>query len=135
MKSMKMSRELEEELLNKLNPHTLVIVHAGADQIIGELLSVHSDGGMDIKNPRRILRLQQVEPSGAVVFGLMIADFDFIAEGTLTAYPDVKYHVREQSESSKISIYSALIDYFDRKVENQAQDAGLVLPKSPFRKR
>lgn len=131
---MKMSRELEEELLvEKVNAHALVVAHAGTDQLIGEILEVHADGSLDIKNPKRIVRIERVvEPEGILLVRCVVGSFDFLLEGKIAVYPHLKYYVRDQTERTKIVIYSALIDYFDQLREEQPPE---VAPqRSPFKR-
>lgn len=137
MKSEELSQKLEE---HGVEVEKLYVIYAGSEQLIGELQDglFKNNEKLYLKNPKRVLRLQQVLPEG-VAISFMIGDFDFISSGAVTVMaPTLSYKVLMQPEETKQFILSTYLNYFERKTVHKAQEAGLIVPKagisSPFKK-
>lgn len=136
----KVVAELEEK---NVNPDGLCILFIGTgEQVIGWCEGTPIPGQpVDVLNPKRILRLQQVQGSG-ISISLMVGDLDLIEGGKVSLVPQLVAKVRDQNQVSQLSIYELYKEFLDRKVANRAVEAGLVIPdkglsggNSPFRKR
>ena len=142
-----------DKLIEELNQkgvvaENLAIFHVGSDQIMAELEGGDDDfdqlnehiqkyGFVSIDNPKRILRLQQVQGSG-VVLSYMMGDFDLVERGEVNIAPTCWYRVVSQSPKSIYAILNLYKEYLDRRMQLKAEDAGLVLPErrvaSPFKR-
>jgi hypothetical protein len=125
----------------------LVIFHVGSDQIMAELHEdddfnhinekLKKNGFICIHNPKRILRLQQVQGNG-VILSYMMGDFDLVEQGQINIAPTCWYRVVSQSPKTVLAILNLYKEYLDRKVHLKAEDAGLILPErrvtSPFKR-
>lgn len=140
--------KLIEELEAKgVHPTKLAIFHVGSDQILSELAEdddfesvsehIQKYGFINIDDPKRIIRLQQVQ-GGGITLSFMIGDFDLIEGGEINIAPSLWYRVASQNVPSAISILTLYKEYLERKTMNKAEAAGLVLPqstiRSPFKK-
>ncbi len=136
MSSTTKNEELAKQLKEKgVDVSRLVVCFIGTDQILGESTRPVTDAPIAIKNPKRVVRIQQFV-EGGIVISLMIGDLDFVTEGLLFVKPAAEYYVQDQSEESQTNVYESYLDYFKRKVVNKAKEAGIVMPgaPSPFRK-
>lgn len=133
-----------EELIEQLRKRKVVVedlyvVYAGAEQLIGELMEPTSpEEAIYLRNPKRVLRLQQVLPEG-VAISFMIGDFDFLSSGWIKVVaPTLSYKVISQPEETQEFILTTYLNYFERKTVHKAEEAGLIVPKagvsSPFKK-
>lgn len=140
--------KLIDELEKKgIHPTRLAIFHVGADQIMAEMeddedfdeLSEHVEKYkfVCVNDPKRILRLQQVQ-GGGVVLSYMMGDFDLVERGEINIAPTCWYRVASQSPKSAYAILTLYKEYLDRRMKHKAEDAGLVLPErgvaSPFKR-
>lgn len=129
--------ELEKELISKgVDVEALHVAYVGTESIIGEL-DDESEGVLMLKDPKRVLRLQQVL-DGGIAISYMVTDMDFMTSGLVCVKPNIHYPVFNQPEETKANIYESFIEYFKRKVINKAKEAGILLHPSvnpsPFRK-
>ncbi len=135
--------ELIGELKGSVDPEKLAVFFiATGEQIMGESETDDPKPGELVKvtNPKRILRLQQVQ-GGGVSISLMVGDLDLLEAGVVSLIPTLVYRVKDQNVDSQLSIYGLYEEYLERKLSNRAVESGIVLPRqglsgtSPFRKR
>lgn len=128
--------ELEEKGVVATGLHILFI--STGEQLIGWCETTPRPGEVaDVLNPKRIIRLQQVQ-GGGISISLMIGDLDLLEGGKVSVIPQLVCRVIEQSPESQLSVFGLYLEFLARKVANRAVEAGLVLPQgvtSPFAKR
>ena len=141
-----------EKQKEELNKHkvvfpNLIIAAVGAEQFIGEIhhfldSSMHAANErgeteqlvgtpIEIRNPKRFIRLQQMRPDGNVSVATFVADLDAIDGGIIQVLPTMAYWVDKQSLVSQIEILKLLNKYFQSKM---ASSIGLTLPDTKLKR-
>lgn len=133
-----MTTELEEvkkSLTEKKIPvgSLTMLMTANGEQILGEVEGSDPRPGevLVVKNPKRVIRLQQMTQSG-VSISFLVGDLDLLSEGSIKVIAISVYRVMDQSDDSAERILSVYNDYLSRKVAIKAEEAGLVVPDSPI---
>lgn len=139
----KTTTEFIDELKKfSIDAEDLWVARVGEDFLIGVCHFQGDEAEMQMRNPKRIIRLQRVVGSGLEI-ELLLTDYDFLADekdrdNTIWIYPSMKYKVLDQNEPTIQNILSHLIAFYESRKAASAVEAGLVLPpsaiKSPFRK-
>lgn len=137
MKSEKLEAVINELKEKGCRPDILTVAFlATGEQLIGEMYASTPGAVLEMTNPKRILRLQQVQ-NGGISISLMVGDLDLLESGKVQLIPQLAYRVRDQSEDSQYAILTLYKEYLDRKRITKAEEAGIVIPSqsvSPFKK-
>lgn len=105
-----------------------VLLVGGGEQVLGEG-SQREDGLWDVKNPKRLVRLQQMDRSGqGLSISYLIGDFDMVEGGLMHVRPTGYYLLSEIDVPSQGAVLQLYRDFLVRKVEAKAREAGIVIP-------
>jgi hypothetical protein len=124
-KLVQMSKDLAEK---GIDPEQLGIVMYGQEQVFGEILDVTPDAGRSVrvKNPKRFLRLQRVEPNNFRVEFILI-DFDLMTVGVADIVPQVMFMLKNCDEETRVRYYGMYLGFFEQKKLASAARAGIVV--------
>jgi hypothetical protein len=112
----------------------LAVVNSGGDILLGETNSEDLLGTILLKNPKRIMVLKQMGPGGLSI-NYMVGDLDFMSSGVVQVNPNYGYWLNDMDEEGQIEMLRLLLQFFDRRAQSRAVEAGLVLPGKEIVKR
>jgi hypothetical protein len=123
---------LEDLVKNDVDPEKLCVLTCATEQYVGELVEYVDDGAapvrVKLKNPRRVLRLQKVEP-GNLRIDILLLDIDLISSGEITFWPVVFYKLTDVSPESRLRMMALYARYFKEQEQKRAKEAGIILPE------
>ena len=127
---------LKKEILEKgkINIDRCVILLCNGEQIIGELpeeepLCIRSEGFTKIRNPKRVMRLQQIDKSsGSIVTNFVVGDYDLMEGGSLMVRAEAWTTFEMLSEAAQKNFVMLMKDVIANKMREKAAEAGLVTP-------
>jgi hypothetical protein len=107
----------------------LGVVMVGNEQIYGEIIDVKMEPmhSVRVRNPKRMLRLQQVQPGNFRV-DFIVIDLDLITHGTVVLFPQGIYFLSELDADSQGRMMALYVNYFENKKRANAAAAGIVVP-------
>lgn len=130
--------QLKKELLErgKINADELVMIIAGNEQIIAEwkdtennLKVLEMSRAMKVKNPKRFLRIQQMDQrSGAIITNFVVMDYDFIEGGELLVYPMAWSTFGMMDKASQENLLKIMLNMTENKARERAAEAGIISP-------
>jgi hypothetical protein len=107
------------------------------EQILGEAEECPDDDGwIVIKNPKRIIRLQEMGEGGSFRINFILIEWDLIVGGEIHARPEYHYSLKNLNEESQLRYLGLYAQYFEQKKMAAAARANIVIPEmqSPFGK-
>jgi hypothetical protein len=104
----------------------LVVVMDGGEMYLGQFVEGNGEQ-FAMTHVKRILRIQQISPSGGLNIGYVMADFNMSNEALLHVTGKIHYFISDTEESAQKAIYALYAQYLDGQVLRRAADAGLHL--------
>jgi hypothetical protein len=127
-----MQNILDDLTKNGVDPEKLCVLTCATEQYFGELVEYVDDGvapvRVKLKDPRRILRLQKVEP-GNLRIDILLLDIDLVSSGVITFWPVVFYKLSDVCEDSRLRMMALYARYFKEQEQKRAAAAGIILPE------
>lgn len=111
----------------------LSVFYTGTDQILGEAETNKDYPSFIVKNPKRVIRMQQMERNG-LILTYLVSNLDLMQDGELRLTPHAWYRVRDQPEETQRVVFGLYLEFFERRAQQRIAESGLVLPTSPFKK-
>lgn len=111
-----------------VNVDALMVVMMGQEQVLGECIGTTIEGQLEItlKNPKRFLRLQQVQP-GNFRIDFLIIDLDHMSSGKATFFPSGFYYLKDMDTLSQLRMLLLYATYLENKKVARAAQAGIKL--------
>lgn len=108
----------------------LGVVMMGKELIYGEIQEVRLQPHTAlVKNPRRMIRLEQIQ-SGNFRVDFLLIDFDLISGGTIAVVPEGLYFLSELDDESQGRMLALYRGYLENKKRAKAAEAGIVIPEN-----
>jgi len=127
-----MQNIIDDLTKNGVEVEKLCVLTCATEQYLGELVSFNDNDASPVrvvlKNPRRILRLQKVEP-GNLRIDILLLEFDLVSAGEVVFWPVVFYRFTDVSEESKLRMLSIYARFFKEQEQKRAAAAGIVIPQ------
>lgn len=133
LKTIAILNELTERLAARgVTVKNLAVFVLPGDQIIGEVdghIRVPGSpeligGVIKLRNPKRLLRLQQASQHGLQI-NFMIGDLDFMDTGFIEIQANVAYYIHWMNAESQIALLNLYYEFLNMK---SADKAGIALP-------
>lgn len=107
----------------------LGVVMWASEQLFGEVIERKFEPYHHVvmKDPKRILRLQQVQPGNFRV-DFILVDLDLMESGRVELQPMGFYLVRDLDEDSQHRMLGLYLSYLENKQRSKAAEAGIVIP-------
>jgi hypothetical protein len=116
---------------------TLVVAGVGTEQVMGEAEAAYDPAQIwfHIKNPRRLIRLQQMAEGGfRVEFALI--DWDLMVGGRMSCQPSFFFRLGDLDAESQERYMGLYLGYLEHKKMERLAKSNIVIPEmqSPFGK-
>ena len=131
-----MKTELREK---RVDPSRLTHVVVPGDNLVGELVGWEAEF-MKIKNPKRLVKQQNMVPGKGLMVSISMVDWDLVEEGVIHVHPITYVPIRDMNAETQRRYYGIYLGYLDDKVIQRARAAGIEiagadqLPKGDVRR-